>query len=142
MRPQSGAPLCPCFRGLEGCRGIHRDIRQHLALGDQPKMHLVACLTTTEPEKVGALSDEVLQRLFHSSASCRPAMIAIDAVIRKFAASTPRTFWTNVCRWSVSLSSWSGSEQGAPGYFDSLLLLGFDMIGRVAQGPLFSDFSG
>ena len=42
-RPRSGAPLCLCFRGLVGCPGIHRDIRQHLALGDQPKMHLVAC---------------------------------------------------------------------------------------------------
>jgi hypothetical protein len=105
-------------------------------------MHLIACLTVTEPEKIGALSDAVLQRLFHSSGSCRPAMIAIDAVIRKFAASWPRGFWTNVCRWSASFSSWSGSEQGVPGYFDFLLLLGFDMIGRLAQGPLFWDFGG
>ena len=42
----------------------------------------------------------------------------------------------------ASCSSWSGSEQAVPGYFDFRLLLGFDMIGRVAQGPLFSNFGG
>ena len=62
-------------------------------------------------------------------------MIAIDAVIRKFAASWPRGFWTNVCRWSASFSSWSGSEQGVPGYFDFLLLLGFDMIEQGKFDP-------
>jgi hypothetical protein len=35
-----------------------------------------------------------------------------------------------------------GSEQAVPAYFDFRLLLGFNMIGRVTQGPLFSNFGG